>query len=57
MKLTTGWVDFFSSVGGLLGGNSQNFLSKFVRFFVTFGLEILRILMLKVIFEADNTKR
>jgi len=37
----------------LLGRNSQNFLSKFVLFFVTFGLEILRLYWLKVVFEAD----
>ncbi len=33
--------------------NSQNFLGKFVRFFVTLGLKILRFFMLKVLFEAD----
>jgi riboflavin kinase/FMN adenylyltransferase len=40
-----------------LGGNSQNFLSKFVRFCVTFGLKILRLLRPKVVFEADIIKR
>jgi len=38
------------------GGNSQNFLHKFVRFFVTLGPKILRLLGLKVIFEADIIK-
>jgi len=32
------------------GGNSQNFLRKFVRFFVTLGLKILRLNRLKVLF-------
>jgi len=36
-----------------LGGDSQNFLRKFVRFFVTLGLKILRLNLLKVLFEAD----
>jgi len=31
------------------GGNLQNLLSKFVRFFVTLGLKILRLLSLKVV--------
>ena len=35
-----------------LCGNSQNFLHKFVRFFVTLGLKILRLLRQKVVFEA-----
>jgi len=35
------------------GGNSQNFLGKFVRFFVTVGLKILRFFKLKVYFETD----
>ncbi len=39
-----------------LGGDSQNFLNKFVRFFVTLGLKILRLLRLKVLFEADIIK-
>jgi len=39
------------------GGNSQNFLSIIVRFFVTLGLKILRFLRLKVVFEADIIKR
>jgi len=30
-------------------GDSQNFLSKFVRFFVTLGLKILRLFRLKVV--------
>jgi len=41
----------------LLGGDSHNFLSNFVRFFVTLGLEILRLLRLKVVFKADISKR
>jgi len=39
-----------------LCGDSQNFLCKFVRFFVTLGLKILRLFWLKVIFEADINK-
>ncbi len=39
-----------------LGGNSQNFLSKFVRFFVTLGHKILRSQRLKVVFEANVIK-
>jgi len=35
------------------GGNSQNFLSKFVRFFVTLGLKILRLLRQKIVFKYD----
>ncbi len=36
------------------GGNSQNFLGKFVRFFITLGLKILRLLRLKLVFfKAD----
>jgi len=36
------------------GGNSQqNFVSKFIRFFVTLGLKILRLFSFKVLFEAD----
>jgi hypothetical protein len=37
----------------VLGGNSQNFLGKFVRFLVTLGLKILRLFRLKVLFEAN----
>jgi hypothetical protein len=36
-----------------MGGNSQNFLGKFVRFFVSLGLKILRLIRFKVLFEAD----
>ena len=36
-----------------LGGNSQNFLRKFRKIFVTLGLEILGLIGLKVYFEAD----
>ncbi len=38
------------------GGDSQNFLGKFERFFVTLGLKILRLFRLKVLFEADIIK-
>jgi hypothetical protein len=41
----------------ILGGNSQNFLGQFVRFFITLGLKILRLFRLKVVFEADIIKR
>jgi hypothetical protein len=46
----------FSSEIADQGGYSQNFLSKFVRFFVTLGLKILRLFRLKVLFEADIIK-
>jgi len=36
-----------------LGGDSQNFLFKLARFFVTLGLKILRLLRFKVLIEAD----
>jgi hypothetical protein len=39
------------------GRNSQNFLGKFVRFFVTLGLKILIFFRLKVLFEADFIKK
>jgi len=39
-----------------LGGNSQNFLQKFVRFFITLGLKILKLLKLRVVFEAYINK-
>ncbi len=39
-----------------LGGDSQIFLCKFVIFFVTLGLKVLRLLGLKVVFEADINK-
>jgi len=35
------------------GGDSQNFLGKFVRVFVILGLKIFRLFRLKVLFEAD----
>jgi len=41
---------------GRLGGNSQNFLHKFVRFFLTLGLKIFKLQWLKVVFEADIIK-
>jgi hypothetical protein len=34
-----------------LGGDSQNFLHKFLRFFVILGLKILRLFRFKVLFE------
>jgi len=46
----------YYDVGKTLGGNSQNFLQKFVRFFVTLGIKILRLIRLKVLFEADIIK-
>ncbi len=39
-----------------LGGDSQNFLRKFLIFFVTLGLKILRLFWLKFLFEADIIK-
>jgi hypothetical protein len=47
----------FKFLDRTLGGNSQNFLSKFVTFLVFLGLKILRFLRLKVVFEADIIKR
>jgi len=38
------------------GGNSQNFLCKFLILFVTSGLKILRLFRFKVVFEADIIK-
>jgi len=35
------------------GGDLQNFLQKFLIFFVTLSLKILRLFRLKVLFEAD----
>jgi len=50
-------MNFFSVIKVKhLGGNSQNFLWKFVRFFLTLGLKILRLFGLKVLFEADIIK-
>jgi len=40
----------------MLDGDSQNFLRKSIRFFVTLGLKILRLFRLKVLFEADIIK-
>jgi len=39
-----------------MGRNSQNYLGKFLRFFITLGLKILRLLRLKVVFEVDINK-
>jgi len=51
------FVCFFSKPQILYQGqNLQNFLGKFVRFFVTLGLKILRLLRLKVLFEANIIK-
>jgi len=36
-----------------LGGDSQNFLRKLVRFLITLGLKILRLFRLKLLFETD----
>ncbi len=41
----------------LRGGDSQKFLGKFVRFFLTLGLKIFRFYRLKVVFRADIIKR
>jgi hypothetical protein len=40
----------------VMGGDSKNFLCKLLRFFVTLGLNILRLFKLKVLFEADIIK-
>jgi len=40
----------------LHGGDLQNVLCKFVRFFVTLGLKILRLFRLKVLLEAGIIK-
>jgi len=39
-----------------MGGDSQNFLQKFIRFFLTLGLKILGLFRIKVLFEADIIK-
>jgi len=39
-----------------MGGNSQNFLSKFVRFFLTLGPKFLRLKWLKVVFKQTSIK-
>ncbi len=44
------------SSGNALSGNSQNFLSKFVRFFLTLDFKNLKLFRLKVLFEADIIK-
>jgi len=36
-----------------MSGNSQNFLVDFLRFFVSLVLKILRLIRLKVLFEAN----
>jgi len=60
------WSKYFFNVpstlllkflGMPMGGNLQNVISKFVRFFVNLGLKILRFSRLKVVFEADIIKR
>jgi hypothetical protein len=38
------------------GGDSQNFLQKFVRFFITLSLKILRFFRPKIVFEANKIK-
>jgi hypothetical protein len=45
-------------LGGFVfqGGNSQNFLRKFLRFFLTLCLKILKLFRLKVPFETDIIK-
>jgi hypothetical protein len=50
LSLTSEWKVKF------LGGDSQNVLGKFLRFFVTLGLKILRSSRPKVLFEADIIK-
>jgi len=39
------------------GQDSQNFLGKFVRFFITLGFKIFGLFRFKVLFEADINKR
>jgi len=46
-------AEFTNKKKKLQGWDSQNFLHKFVRFFLPLGLKILRLLRLKVLFEAD----
>jgi len=55
-NLTTFETVYYNGLLRSQGGNSQNFLSKFVRFFVTLGLKILRLQRLKVVFEVDVIK-
>jgi len=40
-----------------MGGNSQHFLSRFVRIFIILSPKILILLRLKIVFEADIIKR
>ena len=40
----------------ILGGNSQNFLKRILKIFVTLGLKILIVLRLKQVFETDILK-
>jgi len=57
--LNLGYPDLYHMIilsHKLLGGDSQNFLRKFARFFITLGLEILRLFRLKVLFEVDIMK-
>ncbi len=59
MKLTpckVGWATVSEIDIGRQGGDSQNFLRKFLIFFLTLGLKILRLKWLKVVFEADIIK-
>ena len=56
------WIQnlFLSNQSGssqILCGNSQDYLRKFVRFFVTLGLKMLRLLRQKVVIEAYVIKR
>jgi len=39
-----------------MGWDSQKFLGKLIRFFVTLVLKILRLFKLKVLFETDTIK-
>ncbi len=52
----TSYAEILSFVLKSQGGDSQNFLPKYARFFVTFDLKILGLFRLKVLFEADIIK-
>ncbi len=58
--LTWAWQTFpftqIPSQTNLQGGDSQNFLRKFVRFFVTLSLKILRFLGLNYILKQISLK-
>jgi len=47
---------YLQKTGKTLGGNSQNFLCKFIRFFVSLGLKILTLFRLKALLKQISLK-